>query len=495
MVPGVILMGLALIIAIFALLFANGSFDAFPYLFLVPWIFGLSIVMAAPMIILYYQGKFAFANPLVFATVSYLFPAFVVGGLFFSIGWSQPAFLSLIQDAHYTLPLTVVLVGLGYAGLAAGYLLPIGSKAASFIADRLPVANFSSTSFIVPGVLLLISGVMNSFIALVLGRFGYQKVGEISSYDGVVYLTTLFWMQGSFLLWLIIFRQKKWQVIFVPVVVLLVSTGISKFLFSGSRGSVIQIFLIVTFAFLLSGRKFTLKHGTVAGVLLMAGLIIGMVYGTTFRNVKGGEEQQSADRYAENIFATFDEVGRYDIYESASFGLTNLTERIDILSTLAVVVSNYEQLKPYEEAYGLSDNIWVDLTTFMFPRIVWEDKPIASDARKYSDLYFNFSGSSYAITPIGDLLRNYGIIGVPIGMFVIGVCLRFMYRALVEGQAPVIWRLTLYFMLLTSISYEGFYGTIIPVLFKVGLTAIVGILFVTLIAKRIEQGKEATFAR
>jgi hypothetical protein len=45
--------------------------------------------------------------------------------------------------------------------------------------------------------------------------------------------------------------------------------------------------------------------------------------------------------------------------------------------------------------------------------------------------------------------------------------------------------MVLYFMLLTSVSYEGFYGTIIPSLFKVGFTAIIGVLLVTLIARRI----------
>ena len=60
-----------------------------------------------------------------------------------------------------------------------------------------------------------------------------------------------------------------------------------------------------------------------------------------------------------------------------------------MLSTLAVVVSNYEELAPYEELYGLSDNIWVDLTTFMIPRVIWPDKPVVADPRKYSDLYFD----------------------------------------------------------------------------------------------------------
>ena len=486
-VVGISLMALAVTITLFAFLFSSGSFESYPYLFLVPWLLGLGIVMAIPMVFLYYKGRFTLVDPLVFGTLSYFFPAFVVGGLFFATGLSQPSFTSFIQDAHYTLPLTVCLVALGFSGLAAGYLLPIGSKLGALLAPRLPAADYSPNALIFPGMLLLLSGVMNTGIALILGQFGYQKANEINSYDGLIHLTTLFWVQASFLLWSIIFRQKKWNILILPILFLLLATSLTKFLYMGNRGNVIQIFVVITFAFILSGRRFSIKQGVVAGTLLTLGLTIGMIYGTTFRHVKGTEESQSAEKYTENVFQAIDEVGKSDVYDSLAFGAVNFTERVDVLSTLAVVVSNYEQLKPYEEAYGLDDNIWAETTTFMIPRIIWPDKPVISDARKYSDLYFDFGGSSYAITPMGDLLRNYGIVGIPIGMFIIGIILRFIYRSLVENQPGVLWRLTLYFMLVTSVSYEGFYGTIIPLFVKIGLISVIGVVIVSLIAKKIDQ--------
>ena len=487
MFAGVGMMLLAVIVTIFILLFSSGSFESYPFLFLAPWLVALGVVMAIPMLYLYYKDRFTLVDPLVFATLSYFFPAFVVGGLFFATGLSQPSFTSFIQDAHYTLPLTVCLVGLGFSGLAAGYLLPIGAKFGSLVAPRLPEADPSPNSLILPGILLLLSGVMNSAFVLIMGRFGYQRATEINSYDGLIYLTTLFWVQASFLLWSIIFRQKKWNILILPILFLLFLTGLTKFLYMGNRGYVIQIFVVITFAFILSGRRFSIKQGVLAGTLLTFGLIAGMIYGTTFRNVKGTEESQSAEKYTENIFQAIDEVGKTDVYDSLAFGAVSFTERVDVLSTLAVVVSNYEQLAPYEELYGLDDNIWAETTTSLIPRVIWPDKPVVSDPRKYSELYFDFGGSSYAITPMGDLLRNYGIVGIPIGMFLIGLILRFIYASLVENQPGVLWRLTLFFMLLTSVSYEGFYGTIIPILFKVGLIAVIGIVIVSVIAKRIDN--------
>lgn len=492
MLPGLVLMGLALVVALFVALAANDAFSTYPYLFLLPWVIGLAVVIAVPSCVLYYQGKFSFADPIVFATFSYFFPAFVIGGLLFSAGLSEPYFVSLIQDAEYTLPLTVTIVALGFAGLSIGYFLPIGNKFGAFFARVMPTADYSDRAFILPGMILLVLGVMNTVVAFTLGVFGYQQAREINTYDGLVYLSTLFWLEGSFLLWFVIFRRKKWSLVFVPVLALLITTSLTKMVFAGNRGTIIQLFSVVALAYILSGRRFRFKQSVVAGIILVVGLVAGMIYGTTFRNVKGTEAQQSADQYAENVLQTFDQVGRSDMWESLRFGFSSLAERVDIVSTLAVVVSNYEQLAPYEEAYGLDDNIWIDTTTFLIPRVVWKDKPSASDPRKYSDLYFNFGESSFAITPMGDLLRNYGIIGVPIGMLILGIILRFIYRSLIEGQSPGLWRLTLYFMLLTSVSYEGFYGTIIPHFFKVGVTAIVGILLVNFIAKKMDARNNIT---
>ena len=484
-------MGLAALVTIFLLLSANGVFETNSNLFLLPWIFALGVVMTIPSAILFYQGKFSFANPIVFATWSYFFPAFVIGGIFFAGGWSQPHFVYLIQDAKDNLPLTIVLIGIGFAGLAIGYFLPLGAKIGSLIADRLPVAAHPIESYMIPGTVLLILGVLNTIGAFSLGLFGYQKAAELNSYDGLIFVTTFYWAQASFLLWYVIFREGKKDILYIPVIFLLVLTSIAKAVFAGSRGTVLQIAIIVGLAYILSGRRFRLKQLTLATALLTAGMIAGMIYGTTFRQVKGDLAQQGAGVYSDTIVETVDKIGRSDLGDSIAFGFSNLAERIDIVSTVAVVVSSYEQLKPYEEAYGLDNNIWVDTTTFFIPRIVWNDKPTASDPKRYSELYFNSSDSSFAITPIGDLVRNFGIPGVPIGMFILGIILRIIYRALVEGQEASIWRLTLYFMLLTSVSYEGFYGLIVPIFFKFGFIAVIGILLVNFIAKRIDGRRSA----
>ncbi|NOT46630.1 MAG: oligosaccharide repeat unit polymerase [Acidobacteria bacterium] len=455
----------------------------FPYIYLLPWILALLLVFATPTLFLYSRGRLKFYDPLVYATWSYFFPAFVIGGFMLAGGWSQPYYLSFIQDAATNLPYTIVLIMLGFAGMSLGYFSSLGVKLGATASRFLPSRDFEPSALLTAGVVLLLLGAFNFMVAVAIGVSGYQHLEIVESYSGLVFLTTLFWMQGSFIIWYVLFSRGDFSFKSLLMVGLLFAATIVRALFSGNRSALFLVFVIVILAFVLSGGKLNFQKTAIAGICLSVCLMAGMIYGTTFRSVKGTESYSSVGEYTDNIYETFDEVGRFDLQSSVQFALAGLAERLDTLSSVAVVVSSYEQLQPYEESYGLDNNIWKDISTFFVPRILWNEKPVASEPRKYSDLYFNYGDNSFAITPVGDLLRNYGPIGVPIGMFLFGIVLRFIYRALIENQPRSISRATMYFMLLLSISYEGFYGVLIPFMFKVGFTAVIGLLIVGLIAR------------
>jgi hypothetical protein len=262
------------------------------------------------------------------------------------------------------------------------------------------------------------------------------------------------------------------------IIGLLLAVSLSKSALQGNRGSLIQVFILVAFAFVSSGRTIKFKHKVVGGILLSLALLVGMSYGTTFRNIKQSQERVSVEEYIGNIFEAFGKISDQGVFVSMEEGFVALAERIDAVSSLAVVVSNYEKLASYEESYGLDNNIWKDSITFLIPRVLWNDKPLATDPAKYGDLYFNFSENSFTLTPIGDLLRNFGPVGIPLGMIILGFFIRIFYAALIENQPVSFWRATVYYMLLTSISYEGSYGLIIPYLLKVGFIAVLGLIIV-----------------
>jgi hypothetical protein len=437
---------------------------------------------------MFYRGKFDPFHPLIFPAWSYFFPGFFIGGLIVTAGLSQPYFLSFIQDESYNLPLTLVYVMLGYAGLTVGFYLPYVKRFGNWVGGWLPEWNIPNERIAVPALLLMGVGLANTLVGFALGILGFQKVEENGIFDGVVYLLSLFLLESTFLLWLFVFRSDRfgfWQLL---VTSLLVVTSLTKSAFQGNRGSLIQFIVIIAFAFSFSGRKFKPRHYAIGSVLITISLIVGMVYGTTFRSVKGTQEQVSLDQYATYVSTTLDKLADQDVGTILANGFGALAERIDAVSQLAVVVSNYEALAPYEEAWGINNNIYVDTVTFFIPRVVWPDKPVSIDPSKYGDLYFNFSENSFTITPMGDLLRNFGPVGVPIGMILLGLILRVLYASLIEGISFQYWKVTLFFMVfMNAISFEGTYGLIIPLIFKVGLVSFAGLVLVRVFAGSLRK--------
>jgi len=271
------------------------------------------------------------------------------------------------------------------------------------------------------------------------------------------------------------------------IVGLLLVTAVTKSAFQGNRAGLILILVLVAFAYCFSGRKITARHYAIGGVLVTLAVVFGIIYGTTFRNVKGSEEQISLDQYVTLVPATWNRLVEQDPGTTLVNGFSTLSERLDAISPLAVVVSNYEALAPYEEAWGINDNIYVDTFIFFIPRVVWPDKPVSIDPSRYGDLYFNFPENSFTLTPMGDLLRNFGPIGVPIGMFILGMIIRVLYSTLIEGQDFSYWRITLFFMMFTTISFEGTFGLIIPMLFKVGVASFFGLVIVRFCAGSLKK--------
>ncbi|MBX3282187.1 MAG: oligosaccharide repeat unit polymerase [Acidobacteria bacterium] len=483
--PAIAIMAFAVVAGLIALLMSTGTSLGIPYPYLLPWLLVLAVVMAVPLVILKRRGKFTLADPIVFATLSYWYPAFVLGGLSLAAGFSHPYFLAFVQDPQINYPYTVLILILGYVGLAAGYFLPLGRHIGAFFERHLPKADYDPNFYAIPGSVLLFLGIANTALAIGLGLIGFQRASEIGTFDGLIFLTTLFWLEASFVLWFVIFSRPKFNSGSAILLVLLGATALSKALYAGNRGSVIQIFIVIALAYKLSGRKFQLKQTVFAGVVLTIALLLGTIYGTTFRNVKGDESTSNFGSYSGNIMETLDKIGSDAQFSTLNSGFNTFAERIDLVSSLAVVVSNYEQLAPYEESYGLDHNILKDLSSFMVPRVLWPDKPVASEPHQYSDLYFNYSENSFGITPMGDLIRNYGPIGVPIGMLIIGFLLRVLYRTFVEDQPVILWRAAIYFMILTSVSYESFYASIIPYGVKVGTTAFVGALMLAFFARAL----------
>ncbi len=462
LIPVLVLWGALAIISAGILWQMSGIGESIRNFYLLPWAFLTGLVVLAPSFYLYWVGKFDPFHPLVFAAWSYIFPAFVFGAVIIAFDWVDWFFMSFIDDPRYNLPLTLLYISIGFAGLAIGYFLPIGRLGAEKISKILPKWNWRPDQVWIPGIILVVIGFGINIYSLIQGLLGFQRNIDIGAFDGVLSFLVIVLTAGTVLLWLGIFTAEHKSGLYYLALFVLLATIPLKMALLGNRSSLVASLIPIAFAFVYSGRRIRWQSATVFGVLGMFALFFGIAYGTTFRNIKGSEARISAGDYAGQVVATVDHLLDEDPTTVFADSAQALAYRVENLSSVANVVSNYEKLAPYEASYGLEDNILNDFYTTFIPRFLWADKPSTSDPRAYSDLYFNFNENSFAISPFGDLLRNFGPVGIPLGMLILGVYLRLIYSTFVDTASPALWKMVFFFSMLTVISYEGFYATMFP---------------------------------
>lgn len=461
----------------------NDATNPFRDFYMLPWIALSGFVVMAPTFYLFYKGKFDIFHPLVFAAWAYNIPCLVFAGLILSAGWSYPYFYSFIQNPETDLPLTLVYVALGFAGLTVGFVLPIGRIFGEKLERALPKWEWTLRHTWIAGYLLVVAGTLVNIMGFIDGLLGYQRFDTVETYDGMIFFLLIMFFQGYFLLWYALFKTPNKDSSYLVTLCLLVALVPLRMAIMGNRGSFYVCVLPIVFAYIVAGKKITMKHGIVFSLVIGISIFVGVIYGTAFRNIKGLDAMSSSD-YISQVGATLDYIAEKDTTLILYDGWSALSDRLENLSSLAVVVSNYEKLAPYEESYGLANNIVRDAWTSLIPRAFWNDKPPTSDPHAYSDLYFEFADNSFAITPYGDLLRNFGPWGVPLGMLLVGIYLRAIHVGFTNERDGWQWRSACYYLLLTIVSYEAFYATLLPSILRVALVLAVTMYLANLIAQK-----------
>ncbi len=466
LLPILFLWGFGIIFLFGYFIFDEGITETFGEYYLIPWALLAGAIILSPGIYLFYKGKFDLFHPLVYGVWSYMFPAFIIGAFIITYGYTNSYVLLFVTEPEYNIPLALIYVIIGYLGLIVGFYLPFGKFFVNKMDKFVPTAKWNPDDIWLPGIALIFAGLAINIIGILQGVLGFQRIDEIGAFDSLVSFLTVFFILGYILLWLGIFQTKRRDGLFFIMLFFLLALIPFRLFMQGGRSSLGTSVIFIAFAFWYSGRRLKWQHSAIFGAIFIAAIFVGIIYGTTFRQIKGSEERINAGEYVEQVFETIDYISRKDTTIILEDGVRNLAERIENLSSLAVVVANYEKLEPYEESYGLKNNIYNDFVTSFIPRFIWSDKPPTSDPRAYSDLYFDYGESSFAMTPFGDLLRNFGVIGIPLGMLIFGFYFRIIYSYLIDTNEPRIWKKVAYYPLLTVVSYEAFYGIFFPTLIR-----------------------------
>jgi hypothetical protein len=431
-------------------------------MYLLPWIAATAALLLAPTAYLLYYKKFDIFHPLVHAAWAYWFPAFVIGGLVVATGYIYPYHMTLVADPEEDFKWTYIYIMLGFLGMIAGFSIPQGKRWGASLSRKLPAWDWEPRQVLLPAIVFLGIGLFFYVSAFLSGVVGFSTINIADTFATLNFMLSLLSLEAGFLVAMYVFKAKRITPQHLIAFLVIGTIVISRLSLGGNRGAMLMIVIMMVMAFVYSGRKLKLLHGAAFGVIAVLAVLGGMIYGTTFRNIKGAEERTGIGEQLQTVERTLDAITTQNSNKTLDEAFYNIGERIiDGVSSAAVVVSNYERLQPFEAAYGFENNIFTELWTMFIPRFLWKDKPLIYDARAYSDLYFNFSGNSYSMTPISDLLRNFGPLGVPFGMLIIGFFLRFVYALLIEDQTVTIGRATAYYMFVSGLNYEGYYTMVI----------------------------------
>lgn len=450
--------------------------------FLIPWVMATGLVIAAPSAYLFYRKNFSLAHPLVFATFTYFFPIFFLGGWSLTLGFSNYHYLNYVGEPEFNFPLTFIYIMVGFACLWIGFIIPWGRRLGNYFSNFLPKWEFNPTEVVMPSIFFLLTGILVSYVAFEFGQIGYQSSGYVVGDVGsLTYYLTLIIPASIFILWLAFFKMKNWNLFHFFIFIAQIFMAVFLTALQGGRSGPLNSLILMIVAFVMAGGKFLLKHWIRVGIVLPIVLIFGMTYGTTFRVLKANTDRVSIEQYGAVVLETLETINEKDWFSQTEESLRVLAERLEIVSSLGVVVANYEDLQSYEASYGLENNIWTYTWTAFIPRYIWKDKPMIADNYSYNELYFDAGGSGLAITVMGDLLRNFGPIGVPLGMIFLGFWVRVFYSLLIENLPFSMWRSTIYFTILIKISYDSFYGEILPTVIRVAVVVFIQLFILKIV--------------
>ncbi len=493
-------LGVTLVVILFWLATQNSSGLLDGQETFIALLFVLGCILWAPSLYLALKRDFDPFHPLIFPVWTYLFPSFVLGGLMFS----NPDFflfgiIGLIPNPEFYLPLSVVYIILGFIGLVAGFALPLGRRIGQALSPHVPSWRWDAENLLHPAILMISFGAAAYVLAYKTGVVGYQVTETPSLFGGLAYFVSTVGDLGAFLLWWAYWGRREeprrrsggFDLLWWSMAFLLWAGRIALFvLLSGSRASLLAAMLQVMAAYCLVRRTFSKWAMTGFALVIAGALVIGFVWGTTYREIKESESQVSLGEGLQIASDAFAEVANRGFAENAAYAFLALIGRVETLSNFAVIVSNYQRLYPVEKEYGMANNIFMYTWTAFIPRFLWPEKPLVSDARSIGEIYFGFPDNSFAMTFFGDLLRNFGPLGIPAGMALLGLLLRLLYTVGVKEGNKSAWRSACYFMLLTAVNYESFFGTILPNWIRLAFVLLLGGVMVNAIV-RLERGRKA----
>ena len=427
----------------------------------------------------------ALADPLVVAGWVFWLPMFCLGGVSLALGWTRPYYLDLLADPSAALAASELWGLVGFLALALGTEVPGLRRVGVAIGGRLPRGDWPPGAVRWPAAVLVVAGLAVSAYALVTGGLGYEASTRQELSPLPAYLQTIT-LVGVALLWFDLIRDPVRSR--TRLVLTIVAIGVAAIVGSTLAESRATLALWVLVVLLVSAlAKVTIPVRVAAGVVAVAAvaLVLGALIGSTYREVRAGVTTTAEGVVADDTASqgrvgdfgrTVDRIAERGLVDNLGYVRDRSVQRLEAPGALAVVVARQQELDGTDTAAGAPHVLESALGSFI-PRVVWADKPASTDPGAISRLYFEFEANAFAITPMGDLLRDLGPVAVPLAMVVMGVVLRLLHATLVGAGPVTAGRVAAFAVLVVRgpMWWEGFYATFLADLVRAGLVVAVAL--------------------
>ncbi|MEM1590271.1 MAG: O-antigen polymerase, partial [Candidatus Bathyarchaeia archaeon] len=422
-----------------------------------PGLVFLSIMALGPFIIR--LGYVNLLHPIYWVCATFFFHICVRGWLI-ALQW-KPLQLSSIylsySDAVALLPEALLLSGVGlllfYLGYFAGFGKAFGVRLRSKIPLRLrPSARAVKWLFAlwILGWAFHIASVQSGASAFWLNviksansQYNYAVIGPLDLLARLckvsfVALTAFYFLR----------RKKQARLPLLLIFMVLVEAGFG--VFSGLKQYILQTFLMFLLAYNISGwkgRQNIIKWGLALVLLLLFSGILVVSFRAYALHL--GPEAGTLAILVQALSGMGESLG------SVIDALGNRLVLDNLLLTLAYVPD------PIPYAYG---GTFLPKILFSFiPQFIWPERNRVWSRDLFWELQGPYVGGT-APTLVGDLYFNFGILGVLLGMFLIGLLLRFIYEALcARNEGWLGGRIILAVLLVTWFDITG--GGLIHLLF------------------------------
>lgn len=449
----------------------------------------LAVVVTVPAVasMALQSRRFDVVHPLFYAAWSFFLPEFVVATFLILEGHLHSLTSWVLEDPGAARNAALKMAIVGSLGLSAGYVLPFGRRLAAGL-PCLKMLDGAKAASRPAALLLLVLGALGSIGAFRSGLFGYQFNAEIPVFGAMLAFLSQLTLVGEGIVWFSFFRQPRgWRLLAFVAFGLVLTTSAA----SASRGALFSALALILACYLYAQERFRFRQLWKWATVLIVGLWVGVVFGTSFRWIKieelGRAEAMNAEQVAAIARQSASEIGTKTVSESMKFGWDRIVERLDGLTSLAVIVGNSGALKRDERALGIDHNIRRDFVNSLVPRFLWPEKPTVGIAEQIGGLYYGTEHTSPAVTYMGDLYRNFGWAGVFPGMFLIGLVLRTLYAWLIEGHVLTGARVGIFFITNAAVGYEGLYSTYFPSLIRAVVVGLAGV-WAAFVAGRVLLG-------